>query len=513
MTEQLQLDGRSLTLEQIVRVARSGAVELTLGRAARKRVEEARSFLERLQSAGGSIYGVNTGFGRLAEVTIPAEQTGQLQLNLVRSHASGVGECMPVECVRAIALLRANALARGNSGCRIRIVEGLIDHLNHGVHPAIPWFGSVGASGDLAPLAHLALALIGEGRVLGPDEPTSTLPVLERLGIAPVRLRAKEGLALINGTQATTGVGALALWDALRCVEVAEVAGAMSLEALRGTPDAFHEDIQLARPHPGQIESAERLRGLLAGSEIRESHRHGDPRVQDAYCLRCMPQVHGAARDALAYVRRVVEIEANSATDNPLVFPTIDLVVSGGNFHAQIVAQALDFLAVAVADLGSISERRVARLLDPEQSELPAFLAHKPGLESGLMIAQVTVADLLSELRVLAHPASVDSVPTSAGREDHVSMGLSAARKARRAVECLEYVLAVELMCAAEALEHRSPLAPGRGVARAHGMVRSRVPRGTGDRSLQPDIEAVRELIRSDRLGKAGHDVSKEEDR
>ena len=361
----------------------------------------------------------------------------------------------------------------------------------------VPRVGSVGASGDLAPLAHVGLALTGEGEGEHQDRIRDAGEVLAELGLDALELREKEGLALINGTQATTGLGILALLTAERALNAAEVAGSMSLEGLKGTPEAFRAEVHEARPHAGQIESARRLRALLENSEIRESHRHGDPRVQDAYCLRCMPQVHGAARHCLGYVRDVLTTEANSATDNPLVFPEARAVVSAGNFHAQIVAQALDLLSIAVTDLAAISERRTERLLNPDLSGLPAFLAREPGLQSGFMIAQVTAVDLLAEMRVLSHPASVDSVPTSASQEDHVSMGLAAARKARRLVVCLEYVLAIELVVAAEAIEHHRPLLAGDGVERAHALVREQVARLEGDRSLSGDFEAARDLIRA----------------
>jgi histidine ammonia-lyase len=362
----------------------------------------------------------------------------------------------------------------------------------------VPEFGSVGASGDLAPLAHVGLGLLGEGAAEreGRIEPAASL--MAQLGIPPLTLGAKEGLALINGTQATTGLGVLTLLAAERAVDTAEVVACMSLEALLGTPEPFRPEIQEARPHHGQAQSAAALRAIMVGSEIRESHREGDARVQDAYSLRCAPQVHGAARQAFGYVRNVLETEVNSATDNPLVFPEAGVVVSGGNFHAQIVSQALDLLTIAVADLAAIAERRVERLLNPDLSMgLPAFLAARPGLESGFMIAQVTAVDMLSELRILAHPASVDSVTTSANQEDHVSMGLAAARKADRAVACLERVLAIELMCAAEGLEYRRPLKAGVGVELAHQRVRARVPRLDGDRALGEDLEALARMVHS----------------
>ncbi|HIN51109.1 MAG TPA: histidine ammonia-lyase [Gemmatimonadetes bacterium] len=499
------LDGRSLSLEDVRQVALGPETEVGLSEEAVARMADSRALIERLVSSGEPVYGVTTGFGRLADVTIPPDDRTTLQHNLVRSHASGMGDAMDREAVRALMVLRANALARGHSGCRVVLVERLLELLNSGIHPRVPEFGSVGASGDLAPLAHVALALIGEGPAEkgGTESPVQGL--LADAGIEPVTLGSKEGLALINGTQATTGLGILALLAAERALETAEVAGAMSLDALLGTPEAFREEIQDARPHAGQARSAARLRALLAGSQIRESHREGDPRVQDAYSLRCMPQVHGAAREALAYVRGILETEANSATDNPLVFPEAGVVVSGGNFHAQVVSQALDLLAIAVADLAAISERRVERLLNPDLSMgLPAFLTSHAGLESGFMIVQVTAVDLLAEMRILSHPASVDSVTTSANQEDHVSMGLAAARKARRSVACLQKVLATELMCAAQGIEFRRPLRSSDPIEAAHARIRLDVPKLEGDRVLGPDLDALTDLIRSGELAGIG---------
>lgn len=493
----LSLTGHTLTLDDVVRVADGRECDVRLSDDAIARVERSRSYIEELLERNERIYGVTTGFGRLAEVFISPARRTELQLNLVRSHSSGFGTRLGTAEVRTIILLRANALARGNSGCRRDVITRLLDFLRLGIHPVVPEIGSVGASGDLAPLAHVALALVGEGEVEMGGAVLPAADALARAGLEPLTLVEKEGLALINGTQATTGLGLLSLLAAERALETLEVAGAMSLEGLRGTPDPFRPQIHAARPHAGQVASAERLWRLLEDSEIRESHRYNDPRVHDAYSLRCMPQVHGAAREVLGYVRRIIETEINSSTDNPLIFPESELVVSAGNFHAQIVAQALDFLAIAVADLASISERRVERLLNPDLSELPAFLARDPGVQSGFMIAQVAVADLLAEMRVLAHPASVDSVSTSGAKEDHVSMGLAAARKVRRAVANLEYVIAVELMCAAQALEFRKPLQPGRGVRQAYALVRERVPPLEGDRVLTRDIEALRDAIRA----------------
>ncbi len=499
----LVLDGRSLRLEDVERVATDLGTSIELSEAARDGIRAAQAVIEELVASGRAVYGVTTGFGRLADVTIAPEDRTALQRNLVRSHASGTGAALDREAVRSIMLLRANALARGHSGCRVEVVETLLAFLAAGIHPRVPEFGSVGASGDLAPLAHVALALIGEGDA---EYRGGVAPVTETLhdaGLEPLTLGSKEGLALINGTQATTALGILALLRAERAVETAEVAGAMSLEALLGTPEAFREEIQDARPHAGQAASAARLRRLLADSEIRESHREGDSRVQDAYSLRCIPQVHGAAREALRYVRGILETEANSATDNPLVFPGTREVVSGGNFHAQVVAQALDLLAIAVADLASISERRIERLLNPDLSQgLPPFLTPRAGLESGFMITQVTAVDLLSEMRILAHPASVDSVSTSAAQEDHVSMGMAAGRKARRAVACLERVLASELLCSAQGIEFRRPLRGGVGVEAAHHEIRQKIPALDGDRVLGPDLDTMTDIVRSGSLAR-----------
>jgi len=498
MSPVVRIDGRTLGLEDIARVSGDVTETVELHADARSRMEASRAFIETKVASGEPVYGVTTGFGRLAEVAIAPEERTALQHNLVRSHASGMGDPMERASVRALMLLRANALARGHSGCRVSVVEALLALLNAGIHPHVPEFGSVGASGDLAPLAHVALGLLGEGEAEKGGESGPVSVWMEASGLEALTLSSKEGLALINGTQATTGIGVLTLLRAEAALETAEVAAAMSLEALLGTPEAFRAEIQDARPHEGQRMSAERLRALLDGSEIRESHRDDDPRVQDAYSLRCVPQVHGAARHALRYVRGILETEANSATDNPLVFPDSDIVVSGGNFHAQIVSQALDLLAIALADLAAISERRIERLLNPDLSMgLPAFLAGRPGLESGFMIAQVTAVDLLSEMRVLAHPASVDSVTTSANQEDHVSMGLTAARKASRSVACLERVLSTELMCAAEGIEYRRPLRAGGGVEIAHERIRSQVRRLSGDRSLSPDLDLLTRLVQA----------------
>jgi histidine ammonia-lyase len=498
----VDIDGESLSLEAVQQVATGGA-EVSIGAVGLDRIRRSRAVVERVLQEGRVVYGVNTGFGRLSDVVIPPARLEELQLNLIRSHACGIGAPLPTEEVRAITLLRAHVLAKGFSGVREEVVRLLVELLNRGVHPIIPEQGSVGASGDLAPLSHLALVLVGEGEAEFEGERVAGAEALRRAGLSAIRLQAKEGLALNNGTQVQTGIGVLALLGAERLVDAADLAGAMSLEGLRGTPDAFHPAISRVRPHPGQLRSAERLRHLLEGSEIRESHRHNDPRVQDAYALRCMPQVHGAARNAFAYIRGVLEIEANSATDNPLIFPDepdedgrLGRVLSGGNFHGQPVAQALDLLAIALADLASISERRIERLVNPDLSDLPAFLTPEPGVRSGFMLAQITAAALVSESKILCHPASVDSIPTGASKEDHVSMGPAAARKARQVLRNTEAVLGIEFLCAAQALEFLKPLRPGKGVMRAYGVLRQRVAPLTEDRVLAPDIEAAAGLIR-----------------
>jgi histidine ammonia-lyase len=492
----LELDGQRLTLQQISAVAK-GEERVTLAAAARRRAEEARQVVERIVTEGRTVYGVNTGFGKLSDVHIDATQLSDLQLNLVRSHSCGVGQALSEGEARALVLLRANVLARGYSGCRAVLIEALLSLLEHGVTPVIPEKGSVGASGDLAPLAHLALALIGEGEAFFQGERLPSAEALGRAGLQPVQLEVKEGLSLLNGTQAMAAVGALALRRAERVARLADVAGAMTLEALRGTPVAFDERIHQARPHAGQIEVAAHLRELLRESDIRQSHVDNDPRVQDAYSLRCMPQVHGAVRGALTHAREIVEIESGSATDNPLVFSESGEVLSGGNFHGAPLALAFDYAAMAVTDLMSISERRIDRLVNPDANDnLPPFLTSQPGMSSGFMMMQVTAVALLSEAKVLAHPASIDNVPTDGGKEDHVSMGMTAATKLRSIVDNAEHVTAIELITAAEALEYRAPLQPGRGVRQAYEIVRSHVTRLTSDRPLAPDIEKIVRVIR-----------------
>jgi histidine ammonia-lyase len=496
MNGTLQVRG-DLSLSDVERVAVNDGVRVRLDDGARQRVRAARALVDRVIAEGRVVYGITTGFGALSEVVIPPDRIRELQSNLIRSHAAGLGEPLDDAETRAIMLLRANVLAVGRSGVREAVIDLLLECLNRGVHPEIPSRGSVGASGDLAPLSHLALVLLGEGWARVRGERMAGAAALAASGLEPLVLEAKEGLALNNGTQVHTGIGVLALLRAERALETLEVAGAMSLEALRGTPDAFDPLIQQVRPQRGQAVSAARLRTLLATSQIRESHRLDDPRVQDAYSLRCMPQVHGAARQGLGFVREVLEAEVNSVTDNPLIFAEEGRVISGGNFHGQPVAQALDLLAIACADLGSIAERRIARLVDPSLSGLPAFLTSDPGVNSGLMMAQIVAASLVTDLRLCAQPASVDSVPTDNNKEDHVSMGVAAARKAREAVSLLESMAALELLTAAQALEFLKPLRPGAGVEQAYELVRQRVEPLAADRVLADDIRALEDLVRS----------------
>jgi histidine ammonia-lyase len=492
----MELTGQQISLSRIAAVALHGE-PVRVAERVRARVAASRKIIDDIVARDAVVYGVTTGFGKLADVRIDRSQLRNLQLNLVRSHACGIGPPLSIPEVRAMMVLRANVLTLGFSGIRVEIIETLCEMLNRGVHPMIPEKGSVGASGDLAPLAHLALALIGEGEAFFKNERLASGDALSFAGLKSVQLEAKEGLALLNGTQGMHGVGGLSILRAKRLAHVADVAGAMTLEGLRDTPAAFDARLQDARPHPGQKAAAAHLLALLGGSEIRESHRADDPRVQDAYSIRCMPQVHGAVRGALSHCEEVLLVESASATDNPLVFADSGDVVSGGNFHGAPLAFALDYAAIAVTDLMSISERRIDRLTNPDKSEgLPAFLAREPGLQSGLMIPHVAAASLLNEARVLAHPASIDNVSTSGGKEDHVSMGMTSALKLRGIVDLAENLLAIELLAGAEALEHRRPLRAGQGVERAFAAVRTMAAPLTADRPLYNDIARIAEAIR-----------------
>lgn len=489
------LDGDSLALGELLAIA-DDYTPVALSPGAVTRVDAARAVVDDKAAGEEAVYGINTGFGALAETRIPREALGALQLNLLRSHAAGVGDMLPVRAVRASMVLRANVLAKGYSGIRRSTLDLLIELINRRVHPRVPSRGSVGASGDLAPLAHLSLVLIGEGEAtVGGD--STVLPgrdALRRAGLEPATLMPKEGLALINGTQPSTAVAALALLGSERLARAADIASALSIDALRGSARPFDARIHAARPHPGQQLSAANISALLAGSAINQSHEHCG-RVQDAYSLRCAAQTHGAARDALAFARATLTTEMNGATDNPMVFAGDGDIVSGGNFHGAPIAIASDLLVIALAQFVNISERRSDRLVDPSLSDLPAFLTPDSGLHSGYMLAQVTAAALASEIKTLAHPASVDTIPTSANREDHVSMSMGAALKAERALQLATRVVAVEILCACQAIDLLAPLTTSAALARVHARVRSMVPRLAGDRPPAPDIEAISKMI------------------
>jgi histidine ammonia-lyase len=500
----VSLNGDDLTVDDVWKVAVEGA-HANLSDEGRDKMRAARDLVEQAASgaAGEHTYGINTGFGRFVEKTIPPELSQELQLRLLRSHACGVGEPYPDEVVRAAMLLRANTLAKGYSGARVETVELLLECLNRGVLPFVPSRGSVGASGDLAPLAHLALPLVGEGWAIVDGERVSGTEALARVGLEPVSLQAKEGLSLVNGTQFMGAVGALALVRAQRASKTADIACALSLEALQGSRVSFQPEIHALRPLRGQRESAANVVQLLEGSAIIEAHRWCD-KVQDAYSLRCAAQVHGASRDLLRYAVETIAVELNSATDNPLVFVEQGELVSNGNFHGQPVAFALDSTAIALAELASISERRVERLVNPSLSDgLPAFLTHDGGLNSGFMIPQYVAAALVSENKVLCHPASVDSIPTSAGQEDHVPMGNAAALKCWTVLENVESALAIELLAASQGVEFLAPLEPGAGARAAHDFIRTISPAVHEDRPLAPDIERVAQAIRSGELVEA----------
>ncbi len=498
----IQIDGETLTLDQLYAIALDGA-EVDLSQQARERMNASRAVVERLIESNAAVYGVNTGFGKMASVRISREQIRTLQTNLVRSHACGVGAPLSEPEVRAMLALRANAIAKGFSGVRPVVAETLCAMLNKKVHPVIPSQGSVGASGDLAPLAHLAQVAIGEGEVILQGRKISGAEAMRSAGISPLVLEAKEGLALLNGTQAMLALLALGLRDAEIAADTADVAAALSLDALRGSPAAFDERIARVRPYTGHATSAKNLRRLNQGSAIRESHRppEKDPRVQDPYSLRCAPQVHGAARDALAQVRATISVELNSATDNPLVFVGADgksdsgEIISGGNFHGQPLAMAADQLAVALVTLAGISERRTEQMTNPQSSQLPAFLIHDAGLNSGFMILQVAAAALASEMKTQAAPHSVDSIPTSANQEDYVSMGMSGARRIQPMLANLRKVLAIELLSACQGLDLLAPLRTGPEAQKAYDAVRSASAFVEADRSLSADIESVARLI------------------
>ncbi|MHC4985361.1 MAG: histidine ammonia-lyase [Planctomycetota bacterium] len=488
----IELDGSSLTLEDVVAVSRRGR-PVALAEGARAGIAASRKVVEQISAGDKAVYGINTGVGELAGTIIPAEDIETLQLNLIRSHAVGVGMSLSPEASRAVMVLRANALAKGHSGVRIELIELLCELLNRQVTPLIPSQGSVGASGDLAPLAHLALVLIGEGECIADDQPVPAAEALARAKLAPITLAAKEGLALINGTQIMAGLGCLLADRARRLVKAAQIAGAMSVEALHGTDAVFDPRIHATRPHPGQIRCANNMRRLIAGSDAIASHADCE-KIQDAYTLRCIPQVYGAAMDTVEYVAGVLAVEINSATDNPLVFADTGDVISCGNFHGEPLAFAMDFLGIALAEIANIVERTIDRLVNPHLSGLPPFLVAKSGLNSGFMICQYTAASLVSENKVLAHPASVDSIPTSAGQEDHVSMGVTSALHARQIIRNVENVLAIELLCAAQGMDFCDGRA-AKGTAAAHAAIRQHVAHLDDDRALYQDIETARRLV------------------
>jgi histidine ammonia-lyase len=497
------LDGNSLTITDVAKAARRELRDFSLSESSVTRVIASRRLVDDWVASGETIYGITTGFGEFANVSIPLSQIKELQQNLLRSHSAGVGIPLRDEVVRAMLLLRANALAKGYSGVRPIVIEQLLKFLQHDLLPVIPSRGSVGSSGDLAPLSHLALALTGEGKISIPvgDERkiVAASEALQTFGIAPLSLEAKEGLALINGTQMMSAIGCLALDKARNLAELADISAAMSFEALRATDKAFDPHLSDARPHEGQRNVAKHMLHLTRESEIRDSHIENDPRVQDAYSIRCIPQVHGAVRDTIGFVEKVLSTEINSATDNPLIIPTAGgsgIHLEGGNFHGEPIALALDYLAIAMSEIANISERRTERLVNGALSfGLPRFLTPKGGLHSGLMIAQYTAASLVSENKVLAHPASVDSIPTSANQEDHNSMGSVAALKLEQVIDNVESVIAIEMLCATQGIDFLKPLKPGKGSGAAYQYVRTVVPFLENDRNISEDIARVKELI------------------
>ena len=500
----IELDGTSLTLDHLVAIAYDDE-EVGLGDVARQRVRAAREVVDEFAHRDEPTYGINTGFGNFADVRIPADSLEALQVNLLRSHAAGVGEPLSIPVVRATMALRANVLAKGFSGIRLETLDLLIDLLNRQVHPVVPSRGSVGASGDLAPLAHLALVLIGEGEAFTRQTPPEREPgasALRRERLTPITLAAKEGLALINGTQASTALLGLALAGAERLARAADISAAMSIDGLQGSSKPFDARIHAARGLAGQSVSATNLVGLLAGSDINAAHANCG-RVQDAYSMRCTPQVHGAARDAFAFARGTFEIEANAATDNPMVFTDAREIVSGGNFHGAPVALAADVLCLGLVQLATISERRSERLVNPALSGLPAFLTRHGGLHSGLMLAQVTAAALTSELKTLAHPAGADTIPTSGNKEDHVSMSMSAGLKAQRALDLAQHVIAIEFLCACQAIDLVAPLTTSPPLARVHDFIRARVPTLEHDRSTSNDLGVITQMIASGEVERA----------
>lgn len=486
----LHLRGRGLALEDIEQIARFRA-KVALSKKAILNVNTSRALVEKLSRKKGRLfYGVNTGFGALCNVRISNDMVEKLQVNLIRSHAVGVGEALPEEVVRAMMAIRINTLIQGNSGVKLELVKLLVEFLNRGIHPCVPSQGSVGASGDLAPLAHMCLPLIGEGEVMYSGKKFPAKTILKKLKLKPIKLGSKEGLALINGTSMMSAIGSLALLDAERLIKMADISGAMSLEALKGTDIFLRKEIHALRPYKGQVNSADNMRKLIAGSGISEKCRNVG-KVQDAYSIRCIPQVHGASRDVLSYVRKVLETEVNSVTDNPLVFVKTEEILSGGNFHGQPIAFAMDFLAIAMSEVANIAESRVSRLINSRYSDLPPFLVENSGLNSGFMVAQYTMAALVSENKVLCHPASVDSIPTCAGQEDHVSMGSIASRKARNVLNNATNVIAIEFLAAAQGLEFLNSFRSSAPLEAVRKLIRSEIPKLVNDRRIDVDIASI----------------------
>ncbi|MDO8136490.1 MAG: histidine ammonia-lyase [Candidatus Brocadiales bacterium] len=493
--EEISLDGNNLSIEALAAVARQD-LTVSLSPKVAERIKKARRIIEEAVEKRKIVYGVTTGFGALSSVVLSKEQTKDLQRNILLSHSAGVGNPFDEETTRAIMALRINSLAKGYSGIRLKTLETMVEMVNKGVLPVIPEKGSVGASGDLAPLAHMGLVMIGEGKAFYHGTCLEGKEAMRRAGIPPLLLEEGEGLAIINGTQVMTAIGAMTVYDSINLMKAADIAAGMTMEVLMGSNIQLDQKIHDVRPHPGQSLCAENLRRLTAGSNIITSHKDYT-RVQDAYTIRCCPQVHGASRDALEYAKKVILTEMNSATDNPLVFYETGEILTGGNFHGQPVGFATDFLAIALSELADISERRVERLVNPQLSGLPAFLIKDPGLNSGLMLAQYTAAALVSENKTLCHPASVDSIPTSANKEDHVSMGTIAARKCREVLKNAQYVTAIELLCAAQALDLFTNLKPGHGTLEAYKLIREHVPHMERDRVLSKDIETLYHLVQS----------------
>ena len=499
--ETLLLDQTPITIDELETVARSHH-PVAITSEGRGRIDKACQLIDKWVTEKRVLYGITTGFGALCDVTISSKDTQQLQTNILMSHAAGVGKALSEDIVRAIMAVRIHDLSMGHAGCRVQTVERLIQFLNEGITPIIPEKGSVGASGDLAPTSHLGLVLIGKGEAIYQGQRMSGQAALDKLGLAPLKLEAGEGLALINGTQVMTAIGVLSVYDAIRLSKMTDIACAMSLEVLMGSQSEFDPCIHQVRPHPGQIMTAENILKLTADSEIIRSHK-GCSRIQDAYTLRCSPQIHGASKDAVGHAKRVIDIEINATTTNPLIFPEIEDVRLGGNFHGQPVAMAADYLSMGLAELGSVSERRIERLVNPQLSGLPPFLVSEGGLNSGYMIGQYVAAALVSENKSLAHPACIDSIPTSANKEDHVSMGTIAIRKTEEILRNVERVIAIEFLCAAQAydlLNQQAPLKAGVGTLAAHTAIRKRVPYLTHDRELYRDIEAVLEAMQSDEI-------------